>query len=288
MNETIEYQNIHENRSYKDSLFRMVFSKKEDLLDLYNAVNHTDYQNAEALEVTTLENVLYISMKNDISFMIGCTMNLYEHQSSKNENMPIRGVFYFAKLLELFITENHLDIYSSKLQKLPTPRYIVFYNGSAKEQDERILKLSDAFIKPGGCMECEARLLNINYGHNRDLMENCRRLEEYAIFVSTVRKYQQQNKSNPKLAITLAMEECITGNILSDILSKQRAEVFEMLLSTFNKELYEKNLKEDAFEIGKEAGKELALLELVHDGILTIHDAAVRLNLSEDEVRAKL
>lgn len=80
---TTEYQNIRGNRKHKDELFRMVFSKKEDLLDLYNAVHRTDYKNVDDLEVNTLENVLYMTMKNDISFMIGCTMNLYEHQTNQ-------------------------------------------------------------------------------------------------------------------------------------------------------------------------------------------------------------
>lgn len=105
MEEIIEYQNIQENRKYKDTLFRMVFKEKKDLLDLYNAVNGTDYQNEDDLEINTLENVLYMGMKNDISFLIGCTMNLYEHQSTQNENMPLRGFLYFAKLFETYVSE---------------------------------------------------------------------------------------------------------------------------------------------------------------------------------------
>ena len=129
MKETIEYQNIHENRKYKDTLFRMVFKEKQHLLDLYNAVNGTVYENPEELEINTLENVLYISMKNDVSFMIDGMINLYEHQSTKNANMPLRGVLYFARLLEEYILENDLDIFSSKLQQIPTPKYIIFSLG---------------------------------------------------------------------------------------------------------------------------------------------------------------
>jgi len=189
MKETIEYQNIHENRKYKDSLFRMVSKEKEDLLDLYNAINGTEYDNPEDLEINTLESVLYISMKNDISFLIDGSMNLYEHQSTKNANMPLRGLLYFA------------------------------------------------------------RLLNINYGQNRELMEKCRRLEEYAIFVETVRKYKKEDYSLKK-AIILAIDECIEKGILLDILTKERNEVVAVVLETFNKELYEKNLKADAYEDG--------------------------------------
>lgn len=252
---TTEYQNIHENRKYKDTLFRMVFKEKEHLLELYNAVNHTDYQNPDELQINTLENVLYISMKNDISFIIDSGMNLYEHQSTKNENMPLRGYLYFAKLLEDYISENDLDLFSSRLQKIPTPKYLIFYNGEENEPDERILRLSDAFIKEGGCIECEARLLNINVGRNRELMERCRRLEEYSIFVATVRRYKKEG--NPlKMAITQAIEECIEKGILLDILLKERKEVQAVVLETFNQELYEKNLKADAYEDGIRVGME--------------------------------
>lgn len=262
---TTEYAKIHENRKYKDTLFRMVFKEKEHLLELYNAMNHTDYEDPEELQINTLENVLYISMKNDISFMIDGRMNLYEHQSTRNENMPLRGYLYFAKLLEDYISENDLDLFSSRLQKIPTPRYIIFYNGEEKEPDERILKLSDAFIKEGGCIECEARLLNINVGRNRELMERCRRLEEYAIFVSTVRKYKKEG-SPLKTAITQAIEECIEKGILLDILLKERNEVLAVVLETFNQELYEKNLKADAYEDGVEAGKEEGRKEGILEG----------------------
>ena len=257
---TIEYQNIHGNRTYKDSLFRMVFKKKEDLLDLYNALNGSNYTDVSALKINTIENVLYISMKNDISFMFTGTMNLYEHQSTKNENMPLRGFLYLARLFERYLAENDLDIYSSRIQKIPTPKYIVFYNGKAEEPDERIMRLSDAFEKEGGCLECEARLLNINYGRNRELMEKCRRLEEYAIFVAAVREHKKENVSLLD-AITMAIDECIEKGILADILTTQRNEVLEVVLTTFNKELYEKNLKQDAYEDGKQEGISIGISE---------------------------
>lgn len=283
MNNTIEYRNIRENRKYKDSLFRMVFKKKEDLLDLYNAINGTSYSDVDDMEVNTLENVLYISMKNDVSFVIGCSMSLYEHQSTKNANMPLRGLFYFARLYENYVTENGLDIYSSKLQKIPTPQYIVFYNGTKKEEDERILKLSDAFMKEGGCLECEVRLLNINYGHNRELMEKCRRLEEYAIFVSRVRYYTKKESLSLKKAINLAMNECIKEGILIDILTKQRNEVFGVILSTFNKELYEKNLKQNAYEDGINMTRVESVENLMNNLKVSAEEACGLLEISYEE-----
>jgi len=247
-------QNTQGNREHKSSLFNLAFEKKEDKLALYNAINNTNYDNVDELEVDTLSNALYMGVKNDISFLIGHTMNLYEHQSTKNANMPIRGLIYLTKQLENYIAKNKLNVYSTKMQKLPTPKYIVFYNGKSNEPDERIMKLSDAFIKDGGCIECEARLLNINYGHNRELMEKCNRLREYSIFVATVRKYADKKEYDLTQAITLAIQECLQEGILEDILLTQRNEVMSMVLSTFDKELYEKDLKEEAFEEGYDQG----------------------------------
>lgn len=253
MNETIEYQNIHGNRKHKDELFRMVFSKKEDLLDLYNAINETNYKNVDDLEVNTLENVLYMTMKNDVSFMIECTMNLYEHQSSYNPNMPLRGMIYFARLYNKYVDQRKLNLYSSTLQKIPTPRFIVFYNGFKEEPDRKILKLSEAFLMKKGCLECEATMLNINRGRNRILMERCRRLEEYSIFIDTVREHSFRDCISLEEAITLAIDECIEKGILPDVLKKQRAEVFAVILETFDKELYERDLKE---QLRREAREE--------------------------------
>lgn len=134
-------------RNYKDSLFRMVFREKRALLSLYNAMNGTQYEDPDELVVTTIEDVLYMGCKNDISFLIKDVMNLYEHQSSVNPNMPLRGMIYISMLYQGYIEQNHLDIYSSTLLKLPTPKYIVFYNGTKDEPDRRELRLSDSFVK---------------------------------------------------------------------------------------------------------------------------------------------
>ena len=226
MKRIIEYQNIRENRKHKDGLFRIVFSKKEDLLNLYNAINETMYENVDDLEANTIENVLYMTMKNDASFIVGCTMNLYEHQSSYNPNMPLRGLMYFAKLYTKYTEQRKLNLFSTTLQKIPTPQFVVFYNGMKNEPDRQTLKLSDAFQTEGGCLECEAIMLNINFGKNRQIMEKCKRLEEYAFFVETVREYALVQKLELNEAIYQAMDECIEKGILSDILIQQRAEVF--------------------------------------------------------------
>lgn len=296
MNEIIKYENIRGNRKHKDSLFRKVFRKKRDLLDLYNALNGTCYENEDDLEITTLDNALYMAIKNDVSCIVGCTMNLYEHQSSYNPNMPLRGLIYFAQLYNIYTEKRKLNLFSSTLQRIPTPQYVVFYNGLQAEPDRQVLKLSDAFETEGGCLECEAVMLNINYGRNRELMERCRRLEEYAIFIATVRKYVASNQLSLDDAITLAIDECIEKEILSDILTEERAEVHMYILETFDKELYEKELKDDAFEYGKEKGKKegikegkiLFCLELIKDGMITVSEASKRLQISEENIKELL
>lgn len=247
---------IKTNDKYRDRLFRMVFGRedtKDNILSLYNALNNTDYDDVNDVEINTIEDVIYIKMKNDVSFLIDSCMSLWEQQSSVNPNMPLRGLMYFGKLYDAYVTKNEFNIYGSRLIKIPTPQYIVFYNGTDREPDERILKLSDAFVKDGGCLECEVRLLNINYGHNRALMEKCRRLKDYAIFIATVRMYLQSKSKSLEEAILNAIDECIDNGVLADILRKQRSEVLSMVLSTFNKEWYERDLKEVAYEEGYNA-----------------------------------
>ena len=111
-------------RNYKDTVFRMLFKDPKELLELYNALNRTDYQDPEALEITTLENAIYIGMKNDVSFLLESELNLYEQQSTFNANMPLRDLFYVAKQLEKLTVKK--DLYSPRLVKIPSPRFVVF------------------------------------------------------------------------------------------------------------------------------------------------------------------
>ena len=179
------------NREYKDRLFKFIFKDKEKLLSLYNALNDTHYTNPEDIEITTLEDVIYCNMKNDVSFIIDDRLSLFEHQSTLNRNMPLRGFLYFAKHFEKYIEEHHLNIYRSALVELPTPKFVVFYNGNDMKEDRILLRLSDSFSKTPekACMELEALVLNINYGKNKELMEGCRPLMEYSYFVKKVKQY---------------------------------------------------------------------------------------------------
>ena len=170
------------NKKYKDRLFRMVFNRKEELLSLYNAISHSEYTNPEELEINTLDDVIYMKMKNDLAFLIDDVLNLWEHQSTWNPNMPVRGTLYIVEEYRRYIEQNGLNLYGSRLITLPIPQFYVFYNGLKEEPDYIELKLSDAFSRVHSelepCMEFKAIMMNINRGHNEGLMKQCSTLRE--------------------------------------------------------------------------------------------------------------
>ena len=232
------------NTKHKDTFFRLVFSGerygKTHLLELYNALNDSNYSNADDLEITTLSDVIYMKIKNDVSFLIDNRMTLFEHQSTYNPNMPLRGLIYFASLYQKFVSKYpDLNMYGSRLIKIPTPRYIVFYNGEDKRltQERYKLRLSDAFEheNQNGDFEWTAELININYGSNKELMDKCVSLRHYSIFIHKVRKYNAETGNLTK-AIDKAVDECINEGIFKDILFDLRNEVHNMLLEEFDEE----------------------------------------------------
>ena len=283
------------NRQYKDRLFRMVFSRKEYLLSLYNAINGTSYSNPDDLEVATLENALYLSMKNDMAFLLDVVLNLYEHQSTFNPNMPTRALLYFAKLYEKYIAIHEINIYSSAPKKLPFPQHIVFYNGTKDEPDRQILRLSDLFEKPSSdltpCLECTSLMLNINYGHNQELMKKCRRLKEYSLFIDTVRRNLASGLPLER-AVSRSVDECIQQDILRDILTAQKAEVIQVVLETFDQEKYEKAMKQEGYEDGYNSGRTDGYSAGREDGlrqlISALMDIREKYGMSESEIIAEI
>lgn len=239
----------------------MIFGNRKAALELYNAINHSNYQNPEQLEITTIEGAIYMGVKNDLSFLIDSVMNLYEAQSTRNPNMPLRGLIYFARVYQGYVEKRELDIYSGSRIKIPLPQYIVFYNGSQEEPDRREYRLSDAFERKQDsyCLECVATVLNINTGHNRQLMENCSLLWQYAFFVSKVRLYLERYPENLEGAVDMAVEECIEEDILADFLKKQRGEVKDVILTEYNAERHIKNEKKLSYEEGDKEGMEQGL-----------------------------
>ena len=150
------------NKKYKDTMFRLLFKEKKALLSLYNATNGTNYENEDDLEINTLENAIYMSVKNDISFVLDMELNLYEHQSGVNPNMPLRDLFYVADILQNLTKDT--NIYGSKKIQIPTPRFLVFYNGTAKMPERMEYRLSELFQKPvtEPTLELIVTVLNVN------------------------------------------------------------------------------------------------------------------------------
>lgn len=253
--------------SYKDRVFRMLFKEKERLLELYNALNGTDYADPEQLTVTTLENAIFIKMKNDISFIIDCNMCLYEHQSTYCPNMPLRGLLYFADLYKKHIRD--IDLTVRKQIKIPTPHYIVFYNGTEKDEEVFYQRLSDAFEEDDeGCMELKVKVININLGHNKELLEKCNSLYGYSYFVAAVRNNLRTMELQK--SVSKALEECIEKGILKEFLLKQRAEVIAMSIYEYNEEYVRKSLTETGYEQGWEDGIEQGKAETLVKSIDSI------------------
>ncbi|MGN0154331.1 MAG: hypothetical protein ACI4A3_07755 [Lachnospiraceae bacterium] len=228
---------FHIRRNYKDRLFISLFQDKKELLELYNALNGSHYTDPELLEITTLSDMVYMGIKNDCSFIISNYLNLYEHQSTINPNMPIRGLNYFASIYRTYIQMNKLDIYGSTLVKLPTPRYVIFYNGEKELPDRSELRLSDAFEESDGCLECVATVININLGHNEGIMNNCRTLFDYARFVDKVREFHAEGCNHAE-AVDRAVTYCIENDILREFLAKNRSEVCYMFDTDYSEKKF--------------------------------------------------
>lgn len=245
------------NRKYKDRVFRIIFRDKKELLELYNAVNNS---NPDDLEITTIEDVVYMGMKNDLSFIIDDVMNLYEHQSSFSPNLPLRGFFYFASLYREYIEPVKQKLYMDSPMTIPFPQYIVFYNGTKEEPERQEVKLSNLYLrrekdcKMIPALECTATVLNINYGQNKELLEKCRTLKEYSQFIAMIRKYIAEEMIFEE-AVKRAVEESIKQGILAEILRKNRSEVIDMILTEYNEEEFNEFLKEESWKEGHTEGQ---------------------------------
>ena len=265
------YELLIANRKYKDTIFRWIFSQIENLLSLYNAVTGKHYQNPEELEIVTLENAIYMGMKNDLAFIVDTDLFLYEHQSTYNPNMPLRDLFYISSEYQKLVDKKSL--YSSVLQKIPAPQFIVFYNGTEKKKDSWVNHLSEAFENLSGNpkLELEVLTININEGHNSELMEQCQTLREYAQYVACVRRYAKEFELNE--AVKLAVDECIRNNILSEFLRANKSEVISMSIFEYDKEEEERKLRKAEYEAGVADG--------FNDGINTAKKDTVRLHIAK-------
>lgn len=280
-------EKLKANMKYKDTLFKKLFGQnKENALSLYNAINGTNYTMEDDFEYTMLEDVVYMKSKDDVSFLVGTSLNLYEHQSKYNPNMPLRGLLYFADLYRKMIRGSE-KIYSSSILKIPNPRFIVFYNGdiSKMKSDVEKLKLSDAFFEKNdtGEFEWTATMININLGNSSELLQKCHVLEHYSIFIQRVKEYTNSMKDVDK-AISKAVDECIEEGVLKDILETQKKEGFDLVLTEFDEEKYEAMIREE----GREEGLIKTLYTLVSKKIITMQQALEECGLAEEEFLEKM
>ena len=248
-------------RAYKDRIFRMIFKEKRALLALYNAMNGSDYHDPSKLQIITLENAIYIGMKNDLAFVIGTNLFLYEHQSTYNPNMPLRNLFYISSEYQKMVDSNKL--YSSTLLEIPAPHFVVFYNGTTKQEDSWYNYLSDSYHNFSGIPDLELKVvtLNINKGHNKELMEQCQTLNEYAQYVEKVRTYTKED--NLDNAVERAVNECIHDGILADFLTQNKSEVIAMSIFEYDEKAVRQVYYEDGLQAGRKDGIKTGILNML-------------------------
>ena len=255
------------NAKYKDTVFRLIFNDEKNLLSLYNAVNGTHYENPGDLEITTLENAIFMKYKNDVSCLLYDDLSLYEHQASVNSNMPLRDLFYVTDQLKKMVPTDHL--HRSARQMIPTPKFVVFYNGTEKQPEKKEYRLSDSFKNPTPDPQLELKVtqLNINPGYNESLLESCRLLKEYTLFVEKVRHYLSQ-LDDIHAAVPLAIDECIKEEILEEFLSSQRAEAIAMSIYEYNEENVLRLREKDAYDEGYDEGRKSGYDEGRKNGVM--------------------
>lgn len=264
-------------KQYKDTIFRMLFCDREHLLELYNAVSGRNCEDPELLEIVTLENAIYMGVKNDLAFLVDFHLYLYEHQSTVNLNMPFRFLQYVTEEYgRLTAGEN---IYGSRQVLLPAPHFVVFYNGKSPYPERRVMRLSDAFRLQDSepQLELRALILNINKGYNTELKKHCRTLDEYMQYVDRVRGYAAAMPMEK--AVDRAVDECIDEGILKNFLLANKAEVKRMSIYEYDEEAARQAIRieeyargraegiEEGIEKGIEKGIEVLILDNVENGI---------------------
>jgi len=269
------------NRNHKDSVFTKLFSEKSNLLELYNAVSGKNYPESTKIKIITLLNVLFMGQINDICFVIdGKMVVLVEHQSTINENMCLRMLIYVSG--EYGKITNSKDLYRKKIIKIPTPEFIVLYNGKEEFPDYKEMRLSDSFeIKNDTCfLELVAKVYNINKGRNAEMASRSPVLSGYEEFIAEI-KSNLGSSMNLAEAIKVAIKTCLNKNILVDFLREHGSEVENMIFGEWN--------WNDALAVEKEEGIDIGITRtaknMLADGIEPERVARIT-KLSEEQVLA--
>ena len=249
-------------RNHKDTVFHDLFSDKGNALSLYNALNGTDFEDIDSLEIVTLSDAIYMQGKNDVSILFQNQLTLWEHQSTLNYNMPLRGLIYFAHNIDGILKSKGIKLYGKKLVKIPAPDYYVFYNGRIDVPDRQELKLSDAFLVPKEGYEWTAHMLNMNSSGNQDLLNRCSVLKGYVTLIQYVREYQKAGDSLLD-AMDKAIDRCTKEGVLKEYLLKKKSKVKLMLLTEFDEEAFAETMREE----GREEGIQILILDNLEEQI---------------------
>ena len=244
---------MKENREYKSDVFSMLMEDKKNALEVYNALNGSAYDDPEQVEVVTLQDAISLSIRNDAAFIVDTDINFYEHQSSFNPNMPLRALKYYATTLEKQVQNR--DWFASHLIKIPTPHFVVFYNGVRNRPVIETMKLSDAYEKPTDSPELEliCTVHNINPGKDTELLAKSEVLEGYTTFVEAVRRFESEGSGEP---IKDAIEYCINNHILEKFLKERRSEVEKNMAIDMTFERREAFIRKEGGEL-----KEIKLIQ---------------------------
>ena len=250
----MEVMYLTANREYKDSVFSLYLSDPERLIDVYNAVEHTNYPPDTPVEINTLTDVLYKNHINDLSFVLdGQAVVLIEHQSTINNNMAVRLFLYSARIYEKII--NRKSLYKKKQIKIPVPKFIVLYNGDKPFPEYTEQKLSDSYViqQENPQLELKVSMYNINYEINSELVQNSKSLSEYSRFIGKIKENITDGLMLDE-AIKQAIEYGIEHDIMREFLEQNGSEVHNMLLESWNMDEALAVSKEEGFEDGVEFG----------------------------------
>ena len=266
-----------ENRNHKDSLFIDLFCKdkegKQNFISLYNALHNTNLDLATTtVQEVNIENVLYMALSNDIAMLVDNKLVvLVEHQSTINENMPLRLLEYVSRIYEQLVPSE--DRYEKKMIKIPYPEFFVFYNGTEDYPVETELRLSDAFIFPDEkyniknkdfSLEIKVRIVNINSDKNSPILKQCKKLEEYSLLIDYIR---ESKKQNPKAPLEQAINKALQNGVLSEYLKRKSTEVRNMLIAEYSYETDIKVQRREAYREGAEQTKIETAKNLIHKNI---------------------
>lgn len=273
-------------RTYKSTVFIMLFEDRNNLLELYNGMSGKHYTNPELLEINTLENAIYMSIKNDISFLIDGRLSLYEHQSTYSPNLPLRFLFYISHLYSRMTKDDNL--YGTKKVHIPEPEFVIFYNGREEMPERQVLKLSDMYTTKDKQvrLELEAVMLNISGENNHKLKAECHTLREYAIYTDKIRKYTEIMGLSD--AVERAIQECIEQGVLKDFLERHRTEAKAMSIFEYDQEKHMRQEREAAWEDGHLAGIEDGLKSQIEKKLAkgkTLTEIADELEETEERIR---